>query len=420
MTRSIHVLGAGIVGICTAVELARRGFAVTLVDRREPARETSWGNAGVIAAGSIFPEASPELWRRLPGYLFNRGRDVHVHYRQLPRMLPYLRRFAASAGDTAWRRGAASLAGLLDKAVDAHMTLVAECGAHHLVRRRGWLKLYRSEDSLGAGRAGEELLDAHGISYTRVDRAELAELEPHLAPIFAGGRLMNDVATISDPGALGDAYASLLARLGGAIRRAEVRALEPRGDGWRVLCDEGTFDCDAVVVALGAWSRALLARLGSRLPLIAERGYHRHFCPAGDAALGRPIHDIDGGYVLAPMDMGYRLTTGVEWARLDAPPTPVQLSRVLPRAREAFPLGEACSPVWLGNRPQTPDTLPLVGPVPRCRNLWLASGHGHLGLSLGPITGVLLAQRIAGEPTAIDLAPFDPARFVRGSAARAQ
>src|SRR5690606_4612943 len=161
--------GAGIVGICTAVELARRGFAVTLVDRREPARETSWGNAGVIAAGSIFPEASPELWRRLPGYLFNRGRDVHVHYRQLPRMLPYLRRFAASAGDAAWRRGAASLAGLLDKAVDAHMTLVAECGAHHLVRHHGWLKLYRSEDSLNAGRAGEELLDAHGISYTRVD-----------------------------------------------------------------------------------------------------------------------------------------------------------------------------------------------------------------------------------------------------------
>src|SRR5690606_10920821 len=104
MTRSIHVLGAGIVGICTAVELARRGFAVTLVDRREPARETSWGNAGVIAAGSIFPEASPEIWRRLPGYLFNRGRDVHVHYRQLPRMLPYLRRFTASAGDAAWRR----------------------------------------------------------------------------------------------------------------------------------------------------------------------------------------------------------------------------------------------------------------------------------------------------------------------------
>lgn len=410
MQSQVVVLGAGIVGICCAIELRRRGHAVTLVDRRAPARETSYGNAGMLAGGSIFPEASPALWRHLPELLGNRGTDVHLHYRQLPRMLPFLRHFLRNATPAAHARNTTALGVLLSRAVDTHLALAAEAGAGDLITRRGWLKLYRSRRAWQASMAQEAVLREHGVDFTRLEPAALAELEPGLAPIFAGARWITSAAPVSNPGALADAYANHFAALGGKVITREARALAASGDGWRIDCGDGHLDADTVVVAMGAWSRAILAPLGHALPLIAERGYHQHFQPPA-TGLNRPVHDIEASYVVAPMSMGYRLTTGVEWAALGAPPTPVQLARVLPMARQAVALGEPLGDTWLGNRPQTPDSLPLIGPLPGHRRLFLASGHGHLGLSLGPITGQLLADAVDGAASDIDPSPYLPSRF---------
>ncbi len=410
MTQHVLVLGAGIVGICCAIEMRRRGLDVTLVDRREPARETSYGNAGVLAGGSIFPEASPDLWRQLPHLLLNRGAHVHVHYGYLPRMVPFLTRFLRNTRRAVYIRNAGAIHALLDRAVDTHRVLAREAGASHLVRRRGWLKLYRSAKAFAASDGDEQLLRDHGVDFTRLDPAALAELEPGLKPVFAGARWITGAAAVSDPGALGTRYADLFRAMGGSIRTARIRALRKTADGWRAESDAGPIDAGRAVVALGAWSRALLAPLGYRLPLIAERGYHRHFEPPR-TPLNRPIHDIESGFVMAPMDKGYRLTSGVEWAPLDATATPVQLDRILPRAREAVAIGAPVGDSWLGNRPQTPDSLPVIGEVPGHRNLWLATGHGHLGLSLGPVTGLLLARAVQGESSDIDLSPYSPARF---------
>lgn len=411
MKPSIHILGAGIIGICCALELQRRGFRVTLIDRLAPARETSYGNAGVLATGSITPEAAPDLWRHLPGHLLNRGADVHLHYRQLPRMLPYLGRFLLNTRGTRFRRHATALDTLLNRAVDGHLKLIDQCAARDLLVRRGWLKLYRSERALAASADHERLLTEHGVEFTRLGPSDLLDLEPHLRPVFAGARWITGAASIVDPGELGRRYAEAFAAAGGALETRHVNSLRRDTKGWRIGCEDAELHAERVVVALGAWSRALLAALGYRMPLIAERGYHQHFLPHQGAGLNRPIHDLEGGYVLAPMAMGHRLTTGVEWAALDAPPTPIQLRRVIPRVREAFPLGIETGDTWLGNRPQTPDSLPAIGPVPGHDDLWLATGHGHLGLSLGAVTGDLLARQITGEPGDIDMTPYSPARF---------
>ncbi len=410
MSQNVVVLGAGMVGICCAIELRRRGHTVTLLDRNAPARETSWGNAGVLAGGSIQPEASPDIWRRLPHLLLNRGTDVHLHYRHLPRMTPFLRRFLANTRQPVYTRNAGAICALLDHAVSTHVALANEAGVSHLVKRRGWLKLYRSASALARSADDEQLLAEHGVEFTRLDPAAIAELEPALSPIFAGGRWITGAATVSNPGALGTAYAELFRGMGGRLETAEVRALRRVGDTWQVETHRGRFSAARVIVALGAWTPALLAPLGYRLPVVPERGYHQHYRPPA-VPLNRPIHDIECGFVLAPMEMGYRLTTGVEWARLGAPPTPLQLARTLPRAREAVPIGEPVGDTWLGNRPQTPDTLPVIGEVPGQPDLWLATGHGHLGLSLGPITGILLAGVVSGESSDVDLSPYAPSRF---------
>ncbi len=167
------------------------------------------------------------------------------------------------------------------------------------------------------------------------------------------------------------------------------------------------------MVALGPWAPDLLEPLGIRLPLAVKRGYHRHYRPRGNAALSRVVVEAEVGYVLAPMEQGIRLTTGAEFAGRDAPATPVQIrpgDAVMPRS--CFPLGEPVEPTpWMGARPIFPDSLPVVGPAPGQPGLWLDYGHGHMGLTFGPVTGRLLAEMMTGQTPFTDPAPFAAERF---------
>lgn len=384
---------------------------MTLVDRQEPGSATSYGNAGVLANGSIVPEAAPEIWRRLFELLGNRSVDVHLHYRHLPHMLPYIARFLANTTQSRYSKNTESLNAILNRAVAAHRDLIRQCDADHLLKERGWLKIYRSESAYRNSDELTSLYEHHGIAYRRLSATELHELEPDLYPIYNGAIWVTGTASISDPAALSKSYADYFVGRGGIIETKTIHAITPSGDRWRVLSYQGHSEYDRVVIAMGAWSASILKPLGYRLPLIGERGYHRHYQPDNNASLNRPIHDVEGGFVIAPMKAGHRLTTGDEWAALDSPPTPVQLHKVEPLARHGFPLGSHCSDVWLGHRPATPDSIPVIGEVPGHRGLWLVTGHGHIGLTLGPISGQLLAAEMSGELSDIDMRPYSPARF---------
>jgi D-amino-acid dehydrogenase len=166
-------------------------------------------------------------------------------------------------------------------------------------------------------------------------------------------------------------------------------------------------------VALGPWGADVLEPLGIDLPLEVKRGYHRHFKPDGNKGLNRPVLDAEVGYAVVPMEQGLRLTTGAEFAARDAKPTPVQFDRLMPQARALFPLGEPIeAEPWMGRRPCFPDSKPVIGPAPGQSGLWLDYGHAHWGLTLGPVSGRLLAEMITGEVPFTDPAPYSAERFL--------
>jgi D-amino-acid dehydrogenase len=201
-------------------------------------------------------------------------------------------------------------------------------------------------------------------------------------------------------------------RKGGRFRVADARTLQQEAGEWRLAGPDGAFVAREAVVALGPWSDQVFRPLGYSIPLGIKRGYHLHLEPRGNAVLHHPVLDTDLGYLLAPMTRGIRLTTGVEFARRDAPPSPIQLQRALPRAHRLFPLGEAVEAnPWIGARPCLPDMLPVIGKAPRHPGLWFDFGHQHHGLTLGPATGRLLAEMMAGETPFADPVPFAVERF---------
>jgi D-lysine oxidase len=409
----VIVLGAGMAGVAAALHLQQRGRSVALIDRRGPGEETSYGNAGIIQREGVVPYSFPRDPALLVKYAFNLLPEANLHWSALPRIAPWLFHYWRASTPARVAATAQALRPLVERCIAEHEALMAPAGVLGLVRRTGYLRVYRSAQALDAEIAKDAgARETYGVNYEPLDRAAVAALEPHLKDALAGGVLMPDPVSVADPGAVVKAYARLFAEHGGRLLRGEARTLEETREGWQVQTAEGVASAPAAVIALGPWADDIFRRLGYRFPLGVKRGYHRHFRAEGNATLDRPVLDAERGYVLAPMSQGIRLTTGAEFAQRDAPPTPVQLERALSAAREIFPLGApADSQIWLGGRPCLPDMLPIVGPAPRHRGLWLDFGHHHLGFTLGPATGRLLAEMMTGEAPFTDPAPYRADRF---------
>lgn len=413
MARDVLVLGAGIVGVSTAIHLLKRGIAVTLVDRRDAGEETSFGNAGIIQREGVHPYLFPRDLRSILQVALKLRTEADYHISALPHVAPFLwRYFRASNPETARRTLAANIP-IFAHCLDAHQALMEEAGSSGLVAKRGWISLFRDARSMADAETEAAELRALGLDAGMVSMEELAELEPHIdASRLVGALHYRDPWTCSDPGALVKSYAELFERLGGTFVRAAVADVTRSQGRWSVATDGSPLSGDQLVVTLGPWSKRLLDRAGLNLPMGLKRGYHRHFRTTGNAVLSRPILDSKSGFVLAPMARGLRLTSGAEFARHDAPTTPSQLRRILPRARELFPLGDSVDDeAWMGARPVFPDMLPVIGPAPGLPGVWLNFGHGHHGFTLGPATGELVAQMIAGETPYAEPAPYDAGRF---------
>jgi D-lysine oxidase len=407
------VLGAGIVGTSVALQLARRGLAVTLVERAGLGEQTSYGNAGIIEGNTIFPPAFPSDFGTLARIVFKRAGVANYHVRFLPHVLPWLMAFRAASQPQRLIETAHLIRPLFASAVAEHETLMAEAGATHFLRKTGWLKLYRSAQSFAALQVEFDLAQEFGLPLQALDVDEARALEPSLHPVFARAVFWPQAASVSDPYGVTRAYAELFKKLGGVTVTSDARTLHRNGERWRVETDEGGIDAPQVVVTLGPWAPDLLTRLGLKLPMAIKRGYHRHFRGLGHAALKRPVLDADPGYLITPMAMGIRMTTGVEFAARDAKPTPVQFGRVMDKARALFPLGpRADDKTWMGCRPCFPDSRPVIGRAPALTGVWLAIGHAHWGLTLGPSTGRMIAEMMAGEAPFVDPAPYRAERFL--------
>jgi D-amino-acid dehydrogenase len=413
----VIVLGAGIVGTSIATCLAKKGLAVALIDRGGPGEATSYGNSGIIEGNTIFPAAFPSDWGELLRVALKRSPLANYHLAFLPQVAPWLLAFRAASQPERLIETAQLMRPLMAQAVAEHETLAAEAGAARYLRRTGWLKLYRTDKSF-AGVARElELAAKFSIANVPLETDAALALEPSLAPVFRHAVHWIGAVNVSNPLALTRAYAARFAALGGLSFSGDARTLHRNGASWRVDTSAGALDAGNVVVALGPWMKDLLDPLGVKLPLAVKRGYHRHFRARGNggqgnAALSRPVLDADNGYVLAPMEQGIRLTTGAEFAARDAKPTPVQFGRLMPAARQLFPLGEAVeAQPWMGSRPCFADSRPVIGPAPGQSGMWLAGGHGHWGLTLGAVTGRLVTEMITGATPVCDPKPYSAARF---------
>jgi D-amino-acid dehydrogenase len=409
MRADVIVLGAGMVGVGVALHLQQRGRDVVLVDRRGAGEETSYGNAGLIQREAVIPYTFPREFGVILSYAMNNRRDAVYHLSALPRLAPWLYRYWQSAAPDRIEQSARSLAPLMAHCVAEHDALIAEAGeaARALVQHQGWIRCLRTEESLRRAIADARRLDQYGVDYAILSGAQLRELEPHVSDKIVGAIHFRGSPSSSDPGMLTKAYADLFLRKGGRFLKGDARGLTAEASGWSLGSESGPITAREAVVALGPWSDDVFRPLGYDIPLAIKRGYHMHYRVSGNATLGHPLQDRDGGYMLAPMRKGIRLTTGVEFADRDAPPSPLQLGRDEPLARELFPLGERLEPApWMGRRPCLPDMVPVIGRGERHQGLWFTFGHAHHGFTLGPVTGRLLAEMMTGET------PFtDPSRY---------
>ena len=408
------VLGAGIVGTAIALHLVKRGLSVALVDRRGPGEETSYGNTGIIEGNTIFPPTFPRGLSALARIALKRAPEANYHLGFLPKVAPWLMAYRAFSQPSRLAETARVMRPLFKRAVAEHEALMAEASASYLMRKTGWLKIYRSDASFAATAREREVAEHFGIPIRVLDPDGARTLEPSLNPVFRHALHWEGAASISNPLALTRAYAARFTARGGVVLTGDARSLHREGARWRVDTAEGSVDAYEAVIALGPWTPDILAPLGIELPMAVKRGYHLHFRAGGNAGLARPILDADVGYCLAPMDQGIRVTTGAEFADRDAPATPVQLDRVMPAAKELFPLdAPAETKPWMGSRPCFADSRPVIGPAPGQPSLWLAFGHAHWGLTLSAVTGRLVADLVMKTAPVVDPAPFSAERFAR-------
>lgn len=409
----VIVLGAGIVGVSTAAHLRRRGLDVALIDRRHPGEETSFGNAGIIQRSGFAPIPIPTRPGVLLDILLKQSSAASYDLGTLIRQIPWLRQYQKFGQPEAIQHYAQVMADLKPLAVEEHRTLARASNAERFYRKSGWLRIFRSRASYDGDELERRNARIFGVEYRPLVEGDINTVEPGLKTDGLYGDFWPESESVSSPGAVTDAIWRSFIQDGGLFLKGDANKLERRRNKWHLQAERGEVSAGQAVVALGPWANDFLQTMDESYPMAVKRGYHTHFRPASGGSLLRPVVDMDNGFVLTSMDQGIRLTTGVEFAERDAPPTGHQIKLARKRANEIFPLGRPVEKTpWLGSRPCMPDSLPVVGRSPKTKGLWLNFGHGHEGFTIGPLCGRIMAEMILGDEPCIDPAPMSPLRFV--------
>ncbi len=421
---TIAVIGAGIVGLCTALELQRDGHHVILIEPHEPGgrQAASYGNGTWLNPGSVLPMSTPGLWKQVPGFLLDPDGPFIIRWRHLPTLAGWLIRFVL-AGRT-WQQietCAARRYELNRTTAQDHAALAAEAGRPDLVRRNGLMFVYPEQAAIDAEQQSWRLRAKLGIRFRKVETAELRERVPELGEAYRFGMQIDDGAQVADPGAYCHALLELLIRRGAVRKTARATGFSLNGGRLTaVITESGAVPCDRAVIAAGIGSRDLALKAGDKVPLISERGYHVVIPDPGfDLPAGLMPSDGKMGVVMTPQ--GLRLAGQVELASVSAPPNWQRARILLNYARRMFPALAAKADAvaqtlgspnyWMGHRPSTPDGLPCIGAASASPDVFHAFGHGHVGLIQAPATGRLVATLIAGRQPAYDATPFSARRF---------
>ncbi len=419
MARHVAVIGAGIVGAATAIELLRDGYRVTIIEPGEPGGEqaASYGSGAWLSPSSVVPPTMPGLWRRVPRFLADPLGPLAIRWSYLPRLAPWLARFLR-AGSTVARVEAIArgLRPLVADAPERHRNLAEEAGVADLIERRGLLYIFPSRVDFQAEALAWRLRRDNGVQWLELDADELRQQEPELDRRYTFGVLVQAGGNCTDPGAYVAALASHAVSLGAGRLKASATELRIVGDRLAaVRTTAGEVSCDVAVIAAGAHSRGLARAAGDRVSLETERGYHAVISAPGTGPR-HPVMPSDGKMAVTMTRGGLRIAGQVELAGLDAAPDWRRAAILRDYALRTFPNLPRDLPadrvkVWMGHRPSMPDGLPVIGAASGCADAFYAFGHGHVGLAAGPITGRLVADLISGQAPVIDPAPYSPRRF---------
>lgn len=411
MQEQVIVLGAGAIGLCTALSLAERGLSVRLVDRGAPGQETSYGNAGVISPWSIIPQSMPGTWKKIPEMLFGKYRPLSVRPTYWPRMVPWGLEFLRHGRADRVREISDGMEALCMPSIDLYRRHLAGTGQEHLVKDSAYVHAFRQINPDVLTSIDYRIRQEKGAQLELVGADQLRQIEPALSSEFQAAVLIHNQARALSPGRIMEVLADKAQRLGVEILRQSVTALLRTETGWTVQCDGDTLSGDKLVITMGAWSAELLKPLGISVPLAAERGYHLEFQAAG-IELNNSVMDTDAKFVASTMEGGLRVAGQAEFAAVDAPVDPAKEARMRAQAKAAFPdLNTETATFWMGRRPSFPDSLPMIGEFPDHPGLFAGFGHSHYGLMMAPKTGELLADMLSGRAPNLDCRPYETTRF---------
>jgi len=408
----VTIVGAGIVGICAASWLIRDGHDVTVIDEDEPGNRCSFGNAGGICPGSVVPLGMPGMMKKVPSWLTDPKGPLFVRMAHLPAALPWLLRFVAAGRRTRVEAISAAMAALHDETIVRYRDLVAWASCGELLVERGQLFLYESARELAGDGFGLELRRRAGVEMDILEADALRQLEPALAHRFSHAVFLPGQAQCLNPHRLVRELAARFVAEGGCIEQTRVTRLRAEDGRIAAIATEvGERRIGTLVIAAGAWSARLLKTAGIRIPLEAERGYHVTVADPGSAPRIQAMW-AKRKFVVTPQEGGLRFAGTDEIAGLDAAPDMRRAQTLLDQGRELIPgLDAGRHTMWMGHRPGTPDSLPVLGRDDRYANLLHAFGHGHTGLMGASVSGHVIADLVAGRCPELDLAPYRPDRF---------
>lgn len=411
-TCDVTIIGAGLVGICCALSIVETGLSVQLIDRDEPGQGASYGNAGIISPWSIVPQSMPGIWKQIPSMLFRSDGPLSIKPSYLPKLIPWGMHFLSNATEKKARKTSAAMEILNSSNVDLYRKYLQGTGHEHLVQDSYYVHAFRDKNKANLTDLGYVIRAEKGANLEKVNAQELRDLEPDLSHDFSAAILIKGQARATSPGKIGKVLAQKAIKAGVKIIKANVESLTPNSsEMWLTKTDNGDYSSKKIVLSAGAWSMKLLKPLGVSLPLEAERGYHLEYGDPG-FKLNNSVMDVDNMFVASSMDDGLRVAGTAEFAGIDAPPNQKRIDSLKKHAKSIFPkLNTENLRTWMGARPSMPDSLPVLGELPKHKGLFAAFGHSHYGLMMAPKTGQIISELLSNKPINQDLSVFDAARF---------
>lgn len=411
VSETIVVIGAGIVGMSTAIWLQRAGKSVIVVDKGEPGMGTSYGNGGIIVPSGVVPVTAPGMLLKAPGYLMNPNFPLFLRWPYLPRLMPWMLRYMSHANKKDTRRISQGLIPIVGDSVEQHKALAKGTSAEGWITDSDYCFAFKDRATFAADPFTWELRREAGQVPELIEGRAVREYDSALGDKIGLLAVMKDHAYVRAPGAYVQALADVFVAAGGDLRQTAVHDLE-LSDGaiTAVITEQGRIRCDKAVIATGVWSKPLMKKLGLNVPLETERGYHIVF-KNPSIKLNATYMIASGKFVVTPMEAGLRVAGVVEFGGLNAGPSKAPIKLLYKQVKENFPTLEYSeAEEWQGHRPALTDSLPIIGEIAGT-GVFAGFGHHHIGLTGGAKTGRLIADLIALKGTNLDLSAYDPGRF---------